>query len=425
MKIYLYQRLRNGVRSPFYSYRFTLHGKVHPRQTQFTNKDDARRKAQAHILALEKGVHQQVAHLFTQRAARAAVPTLPELFAVQEQIAIGLMRPESALSARLQLLNILRRARPALNAQLSTLNELTASLVSDYADATTRAAVAENAGERRLLQMQRSANSTHAAACVLFTRKMRDRYPKHGITLPPCIAEFCAHPPFPDVDTEHEYHEPADTIIRATLHDLETVQREKNPNLYCAVWLALGFGLRKGEIFGARRRNIYPAAGKMVFQLEENWVARRRRDLPKNYHNKPIQEANDAWAKLAPLLAGHAPEDYITRGPHHSARTEYVARDVSRWMRDLGWGTQKTLHAWRAYAIAQIVKSHGMKQASLWARHASILVTERSYGHFITLNIDSVPLTLPPVPAEFKPQLVHPVSPPVTSAPSASQDAVS
>jgi len=245
---------------------------------------------------------------------------------------------------------------------------------------------------------------------MLFSQSMRDYYATVGLTLPPSIDTFCKARPFPGkIGKKTHYDTPPDHIVAATFRDLEEVQRTANPNLYAAVHLALAFGLRKGEIIGARVRDIVTRSGASMtavrgFEVCENWVARRPRDVPKNGAEQPfIDPKNQSLARLDPLLAGRPPADYILTGAHKSARVEYPFRAISRWMRGLGWGTQKTIHEFRAYAIAQVAAAEGIFEASKWARHSSVVITQANYGHHCRRTHLDLPIQLPEVPAGHRP----------------------
>ncbi len=468
MKITLWRRpRRDGSRADNYSYKFTWRGQQILRATKFTAelsgtheqaRADARAVARAHLRALELGCVAQV-EAFQNRAG-APCPTLADLKAALDAGAPGRLSPNSAHAAWLQLLNILRKARldlPLTGSLTHPLTLLSADLLQRYAQAVLDVAAAEGATERRLKQMQRSANSTWSTARMLFSRRMRAYYAggasvpasrggasalasrpggasvpasrggasvpasQPRLTLPASIDAFCKTAPFDSKEAgrKRQYDIPPDHIIRATFENLDNVQRLENPNLYVAVCLALAFGLRKGEIIGARVRNITSRDGVRGFEVVENWVARRLRTVPKNGDQQPfIYAKNGRLAHLEPFLSGRDPDDYILTGPFASSRTEYTFRDVSRWMRRLGWGTQKTIHEFRAYAIAKVAKTEGIFEASKWARHSNVIITQNNYGHHCTQSTADVPLKLPEPPATFTPAIVpqppgetNPVSP--------------
>jgi integrase len=68
---------------------------------------------------------------------------------------------------------------------------------------------------------------------------------------------------------------------------------------------------------------------------------------------------------------------------HVTERTDETFRRISAWMRALGWKTQKTNHALRAYSGSLIAMKFGIYRASAWLRHKSIKVTESAYSHFV------------------------------------------
>jgi integrase len=411
MKILLWQRLARNTsgtttRDPAITYRFRHGGHVITRTTAFTPENcgglrgamrAARAKAQAHIRALEMGAVDLVDAEFRRRADAASIewPTVGALLIAHERLSAGHIRPNTAHSYRLQLLNVLRTAGHAEPASV-TLDTIGAHTAGAYLRAVLAAAQGENATGRRLAQMKRSADSTLLAARCLFNPVMRRAYAEAGVAIPPSVAEFCAAPDFCSA-TKREYQEPPDHIIAATFKSLDE-QRTQNPNLYVAVWLALGFGLRKSEISGVQVRDFQTFNGQLCLVLREVWVARRRYDVTKNADELPrVPVSNGAWEHLAPFLAGRLPGDYLLSGVHKSARMEYTFRAVSEWMRGLGWGTQKTVHEFRAFAGCQVARRDGIEAASKWLRHSSIVVTQQSYGRYLKPRITDAPLELPTV----------------------------
>lgn len=399
MKITVWKRLLrdgSGGREDTYTYRFRLHGRVHTRRTTSPSAEEARRKALAHVKVLEAGVHDQVAHLFTRRAARAAV-TIGELLATHEKLGQG--KGNSSRSFRQQLRNILAQAGHTAPDPLP-LSTVSAGLVRAYKAAVEAAITAQAAGDARAQQMRRTANSTVSAARALFAETMLPRYRDAGLVLPDTIEGFRSEPLFPRAG-RIAYRLPGDAIIAATLADLER-QKAVNRNLYVAVWLILGFGLRKSELAGLRVRDLEAIRGRWHAVICETWPNRERCTTTKNRDAAPkIPVANNAWLRLAPMLEGLAPADYVLTGEFLADRLDYVARDIGAWMRGLGWKSQKTMHELRSWAICQVgyaAQAVGMDPLETmrgWARHGSRNVTEKHYGRYFSNTAPDAPLLVP------------------------------
>ena len=77
-----------------------------------------------------------------------------------------------------------------------------------------------------------------------------------------------------------------------------------------------------------------------------------------------IDVSNSTWEKLSPLITVLKPDDYPIESPTATKRVEGVFRDISVWMRELGWGTQKTFHEFRAFGGCQVAMRDGIRPKS-------------------------------------------------------------
>lgn len=301
------------------------------------------------------------------------------------------------------------------------LGDLTAATVFRWKQAvSTRAEAA--ATDAQTASAYRSANSTLRKLKSLFTNELAEAYRfGHGLTLPANLVEFRAAPGFSDV-AKTDYRIPSDTLLAATFASLSAGGEGRgevaSPNpqsairipksCQVAIWLALGFGLRKSEAAAVRGDWIVLLDG--VPHLELRRVADPKKhlaELPttKNGTVCPrIRVTNGAWEHLAPAFAA-AGNDYVIPGSP-TYRCESVFREIADWMRTLGWNTQKAYHEWRAYAGCQVAMRDGLLTASQWLRHSSITVTEAAYGRYIRTTATDAPLQIPKPPAAFVPHLV-------------------
>lgn len=265
--------------------------------------------------------------------------------------------------------------------------------------------VAGTPDSERSIQIRRSANSTLLQARSLFTDSMLTYYRDTAkLDIPPCIAEFRTEPSFKKV-SKTEYRAPNNNVIAATLADLEKFHRKEetivDENMFIAAWLAIGFGLRAGEIKSAVKADFKQVDEDIYF--DPPWRA-------KNNNVPLIGVQLDAWQRLEPFLTKGSPADYVIAG-NKTERTGEVFLRISKWMKSLGWRTTHHVHELRAWAGCQIVMGpdgngeHWLR-GSRFMRHSKISTTQNFYGHHIQVKLEKVPL--PKILAtEFKPQLIQ------------------
>lgn len=286
------------------------------------------------------------------------------------------------------LRNLVRRANrldPEADVDQVPLEDLTGDLVFRFRQAVLDAAQAEHSTDVRAAQLQRSANSILRQARSIFTPAMLSYY-KRGLhlELPTSLRDFADEPGFKAVG-KTDYNKPNDQIITRTFADLPALAKD-DPNLFVAIWAALGFGLRKSEIAQAR----------VAWFIQRDGATYLRGDVLDKAGKIPdILCQLGADVKLAPYLADRPAADHLLTGTD-TERNELVYRRCSAWMKARGWKTQKSIHEFRAFAICQVAQATGnLLEAQKWARHASYSTTEKSYGRYITTGRTQVALTLP------------------------------
>jgi hypothetical protein len=213
--------------------------------------------------------------------------------------------------------------------------------------------------------IKRTANSTYHQSYAIICPAAVERLVDAGLMLP--TLDFKRRPLRVSAT---DYRPPTPALIRRTLREWLKLPR----NEFLAVGLELAAGLRCGEIAQARWSWLQPArvhgrahvknqTGEVdVTPVDPFWTVLNRRIV------------REGWRS--------APEDYILDG----GRTERTARAFGRvgdWLRALGWQTQKTNHALRAYSGGMVALRYDIFRAQLFLRHAQVGVTERNYGHFI------------------------------------------
>lgn len=267
-------------------------------------------------------------------------------------------------------------------------------------------------------QLLRSANSRITQARSIFTADLQAHYKRAGkLTLPKTIDDFLKEPRFPTDETgKTDYWPPGDNIIAQTFAALEKLnppwpagpdtfgpfapQEGEDLNLYLAIWLTLGFGLRKSEISQAKASWFVELNGIRYIAGDE---------LAKNDRFPRVRCQLGAWDKLAPHIQGLASADYILRGSDHE-RTDDVFRRCSIWLRKLGWNTQKAIHEFRSYAGCQIAMGDrkgpvDIRSAQEFLRHANITTTENFYMRYLRSQLKEVHLQIPTI-QPFIPQIL-------------------
>lgn len=366
--------------------------KPYLRCTFTTDEATARARLKAMVAAAQA---ERFDVLDLAKARRPVLCTMEQLFALYRQGA-RYIKPATVKNNINALKNLIRRALGSqTNVEKVSIMDLTPDLMWKWKEAIADSIQAEGVDEHRAQQLARTANSILRMAKGLFTRDMLVYYERQGkLKIPDPLRQFITEPPLKNAG-KVDYSPPDDATLAKTFESLETF-RDVDRNLYLAVWLAVGFGLRKSEIAKAKVGCIIQRAGIVYFLGSA---------LAKNGTVPDVSVQQGAWQKIQPFLVGRNPDEYILTGTD-TARNEETFRRVSSWMRHLGWNTQKTIHEFRAYSGCKIAEVHGMTAARQWLRHASTLTTEKHYGRYIRMRIGEVPMNLPAPPAPFIPHVV-------------------
>jgi integrase len=230
----------------------------------------------------------------------------------------------------------------------------------------------------------RTSNSVLRQARSVFSDDMREYFTEDcRLKLPGSLDKFLAVKPFADLP-RIEYNPPSDEIIQRTLAAWEVLD---DRNLFLAIGHELAFGLRIGEVAQAKwswwtARQGYPVLdGEAHVKNKTGLVQVRALD--------PFYTIMRTKAIARGWLTG----DFIILGSA-SYRADGLPRGVSDFLRGLGWQTQKTNHALRAYAGSQVAMKYGIYDAQTWLRHSSVKVTEAHYSHFVCkfkpANLDDI-----------------------------------
>jgi integrase len=183
------------------------------------------------------------------------------------------------------------------------------------------------------------------------------------------------------------YNPPADDVIRKTLEEWEKLE---DRNMFLAIGYELAYGMRKAEIGQARWNWCVVKEGAPAID--------GHCDVKAGSGHVETKALDPFWKIMQARIAKEGwrgePGDYVLTG-HETERTEWAFNRVSAWMKQLGWETQKTNHALRAYAGSQVAMRYGIYSASGFLRHSSIKVTEQAYTHFVQMHKVDKPELLP------------------------------
>ncbi len=362
-----------GYKERFYYFRFTHRGKAYPRCLETNDAAEAQRRAKARYAEIVAAVSAGAfARLDAAKLRQSRCATVQELLAAYR-------RGPSEAAAKTRQCNI--NAFLQIAAGAATVRELTPALVRKYFDTITARALAEP-DQTVAASMKRTANSVWAAAASLFTPKCLADYQDRGL-----LISFSEIESFLRAGKERRfdkkklkiiYRPPADEIITRTLAAWQSLL---NRDMFLVIGHALAFGLRKGEMIQARwnwhqQRQGYPVLDGEANVKNGSGLVQVRALDPWFSHLQTIARARGWWNE-----SGNS-DDLIIKGTPTYQR-EDIYNAVSAWLRDLGWQTQKTNHALRAYAGSQVAMKYGIWEASAWLRHSSVEVTQSHYMYFL------------------------------------------
>lgn len=354
-----------------------------PGQTKrFLRSTDTKNKAEAEkimrgLAAASAEQRWEVLDVTKQRKDR--VVTIGEVLEHYPTAAAGhRLAPRTIRNNQHSLFRILRVTNPDEKKPGELpLSTLTGDLVYQY-----QQAVLAQAGDNELTagRLCRSANSNLRQARSLFAGHMLTYYRRIAKLELPDIRSFMEEPFFRRVE-KRDYDKPDDLTLERTFQALPPLA-ETDRNLFVAVWLAIGFGLRKSEITEAKR-------SWLIFREGVPYI--RGDVLAKNGQTPDVRGQFDLWGKLAPLIADLPAESHLLTGTL-TERKEDVFRRASTLMRGLGWRTQKAMHEWRAWAGCKVAEQEGLLAAQHWLRHESYSTTEKFYGRYVQIQHQNVAL---------------------------------
>lgn len=177
-------------------------------------------------------------------------------------------------------------------------------------------------------------------------------------------------------------------------------------NMFIAIGLELSCGLRKSETLRVRWDWIKTFSGIPHVSSRDTTA----KDSSGEIHVVPL---DPYWRHLLRVVhrngwRGAPAETLLIARPRSVERVrglllpvggpsdrEIVPFDlIGRWLRSLGWQTQKTNHALRDWSASLITMKYGLQAAAGWCRHKQMTTTQSHYNRFVELAAQVKPITL-------------------------------
>lgn len=368
----VYQRKPNG---PYYA-RFWANGKPWLRCTNTLDKREAERICRQLAKEAKAG---RFKALDQTKAVQDRVSSVGELFASYQKHAAGDLKPKSlshAISSTRTVIRLGLGRRDASNEEIDrlSLDVFNASLASQFKTAKIAEAGNENGLELRSKQI--SANTCRLLAHSVFKDDLRPLYKADGIVLPKSLEEFLKVKAFKVQKVTFRY--PSDFVPR--LREAAKRLKVDDPNCYRAYLLALGSGLRAGEIAAARWDWIEKdEAGNYGIRVQPTAdyagpKGKRERVVP--VEACVVQELEELRSTVP--FPGNQVSAHILEGN----RSERLYRTFNRfgvWLKGLGWSERKKLHALRKIYGSLVAQQFGLYAAKECLGHADIQTTASFY----------------------------------------------
>ena len=238
-------------------------------------------------------------------------------------------------------------------------------------------------------------------ARAVFNQACRD--PNHGYLRPFNIPELEGFLTLPLPDLEARiYKVPDEEKIDAIVAALPALE-EKSPAVFIGILLALGMGLRRGEIQHARWSQITWENKKpiLILGVTHDWhgtkgKAERRVEIAPSIYQKLIKHQDQGTylvpdTREAPAVIKSGKGHFSTQRPGggttgpHAYRTSTgswgMAADCNKWLTSLGWDRRLKLHELRKYFGAMVVTETGsLYEAQQLLGHQCVETTRDAYA---------------------------------------------
>lgn len=364
---YRVYKKRTDPSAPWY-YQYQIAGRRFPTRLDTPTLSSAIDKAKLIIIAHNKGRLEELAKIRALLSGKpVADPAAPQCAAIESYLKFYEETPSgrNSQTSRRQAANALRRLT-ACAPGIQRIDQLETAFRAAHAAAARK--IEAEADQGRRLSMKRSFNSTLRNAASVFSE---DAVLLLGnkAALPDfsALRALVKKLRYPDVKkTAMEYKRPDETILAATFAAWTGLPR----NEFLAVGLALCASLRRGEIR----------------QAAFNWCKEhdgwRWIDATGNFKDGTGVLRVRLLDPFYSLMRSHAEKQgwWATDGPVIVTNVSEFDRNVSAWMRGLGWQTKKHLHALRAWAGSLVYMRFGAGAACKFCRHGDEATTRDFYG---------------------------------------------
>lgn len=369
-----------GYKERPYYFKISVRGKTYVRTLETNDAATAQRRAKAKADEITASI---IANDYKRLDASKTYQTRSAPIA--ELVAAYRTGPaEASAATRATNIHALHALLAASNltALTATVADLTPALVRRWFE-TISAKVLAEPDQAAAASLKRSANSRLAQARSLFTFACCSHYVDCGLAKDTADLEAFAlaikRSGFKRI-AKIIYYPPPENVITATLAAWEDLACNGQRDLFLAIGHELAFGLRAGELSQARwnwhstLNGYHVLKGEAAVKNGSGGLLVRALD-PYYTTLRTLAEIHGWWPSIAS-------DELIIPGTT-TYRTDVIFREVSAWLRSLGWQTTKTNHALRAFAGGQVAMKYHIYDAQVFLRHSSVSVTETFYKYFV------------------------------------------
>lgn len=264
------------------------------------------------------------------------------------------------------LLRIVSTVEGTENARAISSSVLTGAFAKRYATAMAPEGGGSKDGENRIRRTIAS-NLVHARSMV--RRKLWEDYKHAGLQLPD-LNSFLDQ--FVTKNPKIRYEMPLKELYQPTIAAGRLLKGNQG-----LVWLmAYDLGMRAGEISAAKWDWIEQ---EDTPQGPRYWmIVKERPDFSPKGISGRIPIFDGVYVKL---MAEQKPGAvHILEAATNTEREDLTKREFSKWMRDLGWTSQKCAHELRKLRGCWWFSRYGMERAYKWLRHANMQTTLDHYA---------------------------------------------
>ena len=331
---------------------------------------------------LKRATRDKRFEVLNQVKQRVATSTLEEIFTryelgAQAACSTSTGTIASNLNAVRNILRTVRETPAATKEQLGKLPSTAFSAATLERFKQLRLAAVPNVnGSQDKIAFGRACitiNSTIRQARSLYNQKLPDDFYK-GLVLPDVAAirkvRLLEEP-------AKGFKMPAPQVL-ANIREQAPLLKQTDPNGYAIYLLALGCGLRPGEIKFARKHWIeHHTDGRYVIrvQLEADFNI-------KDNEERLVPIEDDTYEKLRDIFTPDC--EYILRG-NPAERTDHSFRRFSAWLKHCGLDRIKAAHELRKIFGSLVTQQAGLRAAQELLGHSSYATTEKYYAGQVDL----------------------------------------